>query len=60
MSGQAAAVGFTIRGIPVAYDVRKPEITCTGESAPLLTIDRLLDDDMIVDRVRDDLAAPPP
>jgi fructan beta-fructosidase len=33
--GDAAAFGFTIRGVPVVYDVRKKEISCKGKAAPL-------------------------
>ena len=33
--GDGEAFGFTVRGVPVVYDVKKQEISCKGVKAPL-------------------------
>jgi fructan beta-fructosidase len=33
--GVAEAVTFTLRGVPVVYDVKKGEVSCRGKAAPL-------------------------
>ncbi len=46
----ANAVEFTIRGVPVVYDVKKEEIACAGKSAPLAPIAGRVRLRLLVDR----------
>ncbi len=46
----AAKVTFTLRGVPVVYDVKKQEVTCQGKSAPLKMREGAVRLRMLVDR----------
>ena len=48
--GDAAAFGFTVRGVPVVYDVKKQEISCKGVTAPLKPEDGKVRLQLLVDR----------
>jgi fructan beta-fructosidase len=46
----AASFGFTIRGVPVVYDVKKQTLTCKQVTAPLPPIDGRIRLRLLVDR----------
>ena len=46
----AEAFGFTVRGVPVIYDVKKQEITCKDVTAPLKPEDGKVRLRLFVDR----------
>ena len=46
----AEAFGFTVRGVPVVYDVKKQEISCQGVTAPLKPQDGKVRLQLLVDR----------
>src|SRR5207253_3809875 len=46
----AEAFGFTVRGVPVVYDVRKQEIACKGRAAPLPPSDGKVRLRLLIDR----------
>ena len=48
--GDARAVGFTVRGEDIHYDVNAQELTCLEKSAPLQSIDGRLQLQILVDR----------
>jgi len=48
--GDGAAFGFTVRGVPVVYDVKKQEISCKGVTAPLQPEDGTVRLRLLVDR----------
>ncbi len=48
--GNAEEIGFKVRGIPVAYDVEKRELTCQANKAPLDPIDGKIRLRLLVDR----------
>jgi fructan beta-fructosidase len=43
--------GFTIRDVPIIYNVKKQELTCNGKSAPLKPVDGKIVLELIVDRM---------
>jgi fructan beta-fructosidase len=46
----ASAFGFTVRGVPVVYDVRKREISCNKRTAPLPPLDAKVRLHLLIDR----------
>ncbi len=48
--GDAAEVGFLIRGEPLRYDVKAKQLNCLGRSAPLEPIDGQIKLHILVDR----------
>ncbi len=48
--GDAEAFGFTVRGVPVIYDVKKQEISCRNVTAPLKPEDGKVRLQLLVDR----------
>lgn len=46
----AEEIGFRIRGVPVAYDVKKQELTCQGKKAPLRLVNGQIRLRLLVDR----------
>ena len=48
--GDAEAFGFTVRGVPVVYDVKKQEISCRNVTAPLKPEDGKVRLQLLVDR----------
>ncbi len=48
--GDATEFGFTIRGIPVIYDVQKRELACIDKTAPLQQIEGKIRLQLLVDR----------
>ena len=48
--GDAAEVGFTVRGVPVSYNVKEKKLTCLGKSAPLDPVRGAIELRIIVDR----------
>jgi len=48
--GEASEFGFTIRGIPVIYDVKKEELTIRDKSTPLTPMDGKIRFQILVDR----------
>ena len=48
--GDGEAFGFTVRGVPVVYDVKKQEISCKGVKAPLRPEDGKVRLRLLVDR----------
>ena len=39
-----------IRGVPIAYDVTKQELSCQGKTAPLKPVDGTIQLEILVDR----------
>ncbi|MGQ9632389.1 MAG: glycoside hydrolase family 32 protein [bacterium] len=48
--GEATGFGFAIRGIPVAYDVRRGVLSCQAKTAPLFPVDGKIRLQILVDR----------
>jgi fructan beta-fructosidase len=48
--GDAEAFGFTVRGVPVVYDVKKQEVSCGKAAAPLRPSDGKVRLRLLVDR----------
>ncbi len=48
--GDARMFGFTVRGVPVLYDVEKREISCKNVKAPLNLVDGKVRLQLLVDR----------
>jgi fructan beta-fructosidase len=48
--GDAAAFGFTVRGVAVSYDVATHELSCRGKTAPLRPLDGRVRLRLLVDR----------
>jgi fructan beta-fructosidase len=48
--GQAASVGFVIRGVPVRYDTGKQQLLCKGVVAPLVPVDGRVTLEIVADR----------
>jgi fructan beta-fructosidase len=48
--GDGGELGFVIRGIPVAYDVGRQELTCQGKTAPLKPANGTIRLELLVDR----------
>jgi len=48
--GDAAEVGFTVRGVPVSYNVKAKKLTCLGKSAPLAQLGGGIELQIITDR----------
>jgi len=48
--GDAAQVGFTIRTVPVLYDVKAAQLSCAGPRAPLKPVDGRIRLEILVDR----------
>ena len=46
----AKTFGFTIRGVPVKYDVEKRQLSCAGKKVPLEPIDGRIRLEILVDR----------
>ena len=46
----ATEIGFRIRGVPVAYDVQKQELSCLGSKVPLKAVEGKLRLQILVDR----------
>ena len=49
-TGDAAEFGFTLRGIPVTYNVQRQELTCLENTAPLEPIDGKIRLHILLDR----------
>ena len=49
-TGQAQRVGVEIRGVEVAYDVQKQQLSCLDETAPLKTDNGRINLEVLVDR----------
>lgn len=47
----AQTIRFVIRGVPVAYDVQKQQLTCLGKSAPLKLAEGKIRLEILVDRM---------
>jgi len=47
---EATEIGFVIRDIPVAYDVKKQELSCQGNKATLKPVDGKIHLELLVDR----------
>jgi sucrose-6-phosphate hydrolase SacC (GH32 family) len=48
--GDSQEIGFTIRDIPVVYNVRKQELSCQKKAAPLQPVDGKISIELLVDR----------
>ena len=48
--GNASGLDFVIRGVPVAYDAQKQELSCKGKKAPLKPVDGTIQLEVLVDR----------
>jgi fructan beta-fructosidase len=48
--GTAAGLDLVIRGVPVAYDAQKQELSCQGKKAPLRPTDGTIQLEILVDR----------
>ena len=48
--GDAAEFGFTIRGVPIAYNAAKQELTCRDKTAPLKPIQGRIRLELLIDR----------
>jgi fructan beta-fructosidase len=53
--GEAAEVGFVVRGVPVTYDVKKQEVSCRDRKAALALIQGRVSLRLLVDRVSMDI-----
>ena len=53
----AKKVGFTIRGVEVAYDVATQTLTCGGKKAPVALVDGALSLRLLVDRLSTEIFA---
>jgi fructan beta-fructosidase len=49
-AGDAGAFGFTVRGVPVVYDVKKRQLSCRGVTAPLAPVAGKVRLHLLVDR----------
>jgi fructan beta-fructosidase len=48
--GDAEAFGFTVRGVPVVYDVKKQEVVCRDKRAPLKPVEGRVRLRLLIDR----------
>ncbi|MBN2133285.1 MAG: GH32 C-terminal domain-containing protein [Sedimentisphaerales bacterium] len=48
--GDANRLALVARGVPIAYDVRKEELSCRDRTAPLKLVDGAIELDILVDR----------
>jgi fructan beta-fructosidase len=48
--GNASELTFTLRGVPVVYNVAKQELSCQGKTAPLKPIDGTIPLEILLDR----------
>jgi len=48
--GTAGSIDLVIRGVPVAYDAQKQELSCKGKKAPLQPSDGTIQLEVLVDR----------
>jgi len=53
--GDAAELGFNLRGVRVSYDARKQELSCNGVTAALKTLDGKIRLRLMVDRTSFDI-----
>ena len=53
--GDAAEVGFNLRGVTVSYDVKKQELSCRDKHAPLQMVDGKIRLRLMVDRASVDI-----
>ena len=53
--GEAAEVGFNLRGVRVSYDAKKQELSCQGKKASLKPVDGKIQLRLLVDRTSIDI-----